>query len=44
MLLRENRDAINLDYLFSWIARLNLSADFASIWNEAFPGEEPPVS
>jgi hypothetical protein len=43
MLLRENRDVIDLDYLLGWVARLNLEAEFASIWQEAFPGEEPPI-
>lgn len=42
MLLRENRDAIDFDYLKSWIARLCLGAEFAEIWREAFPGEIPP--
>jgi hypothetical protein len=44
MLLRENRDVIDWDYLLGWVARLNLDGDFASIWQEAFPGEEPPTS
>jgi hypothetical protein len=44
MLLRENRDVIDLDYLRTWVERLNLAADFAAIWQEAFPGEEPPTS
>jgi hypothetical protein len=43
MLLRENPDVIDLDYLRTWVARLNLEADFASIWQEAFPGEEQPI-
>jgi hypothetical protein len=44
MLLRENRDEIELDYLLAWITRLDLEADFASIWQEAFPGETPPIA
>jgi hypothetical protein len=43
MLLRENRDALDLDYLLSWIARLDLAAPFAEIWGEAFPGEAVPA-
>jgi hypothetical protein len=43
MLLRENRDVIDLDYLLGWVARLNLEGEFASTWQEAFPGEEPPI-
>jgi hypothetical protein len=41
-LLRENRDAIDLGYLLSWIARLDLTTDFAEIWHEALPGEDVP--
>jgi Nucleotidyl transferase AbiEii toxin, Type IV TA system len=43
MLLRENRDLIDSDYLLAWVSRLNLEADFASVWQEAFPAEEPPT-
>jgi hypothetical protein len=39
MLLRENRDTIEFDYLKSWIKRLALDSDFAEIWREAFPDE-----
>jgi hypothetical protein len=42
MLLRENRDSIDLSYLLSWIAKLNLTADFQSIWAEALPGQSLP--
>jgi hypothetical protein len=41
-LLRENRDAIDFEYVLSWIARLDLSSDFAEIWHEAFPTEDVP--
>lgn len=41
-LLRENRDAIEVEYLLSWAARLDLATDFAEIWREAYPGGEPP--
>jgi hypothetical protein len=42
MLLRENRDAINMDYLLGWVHRLQLNRELADIWREAFPGENPP--
>lgn len=41
MLLRENRDIIDMDYLRAWIKRLVLQSEFAEIWREAFPNEEP---
>jgi hypothetical protein len=41
MLLRENRDAIDLSYLRDWAARLALDQEFEQIWQEAFPGEGP---
>jgi hypothetical protein len=44
MLLRENRDAIDVDYLLSWVGRLDLTTEFAEIWAEAYPGEDPPPS
>jgi hypothetical protein len=44
MLLRENREAIDFDYLLAWVGRLDLSENFAEIWAEAFPGEEPPTT
>jgi hypothetical protein len=43
MLLRENREAIDFDYLLSWITRLGLRSEFLEIWSEAFPEEEAPV-
>jgi hypothetical protein len=42
MLLRENRDAIDFEYLLSWTARLGLAAEFAEIWREAWPSEQAP--
>ncbi len=42
MLLRENRDSIDFDYLQGWINRLALGNEFAEIWREAFPGEPNP--
>jgi hypothetical protein len=41
-LLRENREVIELDYLLSWVAQLNLTEEFAECWREAYPGEVPP--
>ena len=43
MLLRENREAIDFKYSLSWTARLGLTTELAEIWDEAFPGEEPPA-
>lgn len=42
-LLRLNRDGINLRYLTEWISRLSLEEIFAEAWNDAFPGEAPPL-
>lgn len=42
MLLRENRDEIDLAYLRDWSSRLDLTAEMGDIWREAFPGEDPP--
>ena len=42
ILLRENRDEIDFDYLLSWVARLDLAHQFREIWREATPGEDPP--
>jgi len=44
MLLRENRDAIDFEYLIQWIMKLNLRPEFTQIWEEAFPGENCPNS
>jgi hypothetical protein len=44
MLLRENRDEIDMDYLTDWIRRLALHSEFAEIWREAFPSEAPPAA
>ncbi len=43
-LLRANRSSIDTDDLLKWIDNHDLSADFAEIWDEAFPGESPPTS
>ena len=42
MLLRENRDAIDVTYLGDWVSQLNLSREFHEIWREAFPREPVP--
>jgi hypothetical protein len=42
MLLRENRDSMDFDYLGDWIERQNLQAEYAEIWREAFPDEPQP--
>jgi len=42
MLLRENRDALEVNYLRDWAARLKLTQGFNEIWSEAFPGEAWP--
>ena len=44
MLLRENRNAIDFNYLLSWVTRLDLTQDFGEIWHEAYPGEDPPLA
>ena len=44
MLLRENRDAIDLDYLRGWLTKLHLTTDFAALWAEAFAGEQSPIA
>ena len=42
MLLRENRDEIDFDYLASWVNRQQLSASYDEIWRDAFPNEPLP--
>lgn len=42
MLLRENRDAIQFDYLHAWVARLDLTVELSEVWREAYPDEESP--
>lgn len=43
MLLRENREAIDLEYAGIAIQRLDLVDAFAAVWREAFPGEQIPA-
>lgn len=43
-LLRANRESMDLGHLTKWTARLGLTDDLAQIWDEAFPGEEPPAT
>jgi hypothetical protein len=42
MLLRENRDAIDFQYLRNTVDHLRLSVEFLGTWNDAFPGEPIP--
>lgn len=42
-LLKENRDALQLDYLKSWLPALCAARGFAEAWSEAFPGEPAPL-
>jgi hypothetical protein len=42
MLLRENRDAIDVGYLDTWVSRLGLATEFAEAWREAYPDEDLP--
>ena len=44
MLLRENRAAIDFNYLLSWVGHLRLNAELVEIWREAFADEDPPVA
>ena len=43
MVLRENRDDIDLARLHREISRHELADDYRTIWSEAFPGESAPV-
>jgi hypothetical protein len=42
IVLRENRDMIDFDYLAAWVARLDLAGEFAEIWEAACPDEPVP--
>ena len=42
MLLRENREAIDLDYMRGWAIKLGVDRELVEIWREAFPGENMP--
>jgi hypothetical protein len=42
-LLRINRAHLDFTYLQDWIGRLALTAEWAEIWDEAFPGEPLPA-
>jgi len=44
MLLRENCDVLDLAYLRTWLDRLQLGAELAGVWREAFPDAQPPAS
>jgi hypothetical protein len=42
MLLRENREEIDFDYIAKWVTKLGLAADINEIWCNAFPDEALP--
>ncbi len=42
MLLRKNRKRLDVEYLLKWIKAHGLQSQLAEIWDEAFPGEQPP--
>lgn len=44
MLLRNNRDRLDLEHLLKSVKEQELQLQFAEIWDEAFPGEQPPDS
>jgi hypothetical protein len=41
-LLRLNRATLDMPYLLKWVNQLTLNAEWAEIWDEAFPGESVP--
>jgi hypothetical protein len=41
-LLRRNRERLDHDYLLKWIRAHGLHSQLVEIWDEAFPGEQPP--
>ena len=41
-LLRKNRKRLDEEYLLKWIKAHGLQSQLAEIWDEAFPGEQPP--
>lgn len=41
-LLRKNRERLDEEYLLKWIKEHDLQMQLAEIWEEAFPGEQPP--
>jgi hypothetical protein len=41
-LLRRNRERLDDEYLLKWIRAHGLQSQLAEIWDEAFPGEQPP--
>jgi hypothetical protein len=42
-LLRVNREALDMGHLGKWIRNLGLQSEFRTVWNEALPGEAPPL-
>lgn len=43
MLLRDNRDAIDFNYLKRWIAELEIQEVYGEVWRDAFPDESEPA-
>jgi hypothetical protein len=43
MLLRDNRDAIDFDYLQRWIEELKVRELYDEVWRDAFPDESEPA-
>jgi hypothetical protein len=43
-LLRVNQTSLDLDYLRHWSQKLSLSKELLEIWQEAFPGQSPPLA
>lgn len=41
-LLQLNREELDMEYLLTWIGKLDLQPQFKEVWNDAFPGESPP--
>ncbi|MCC7085969.1 MAG: hypothetical protein IT427_13280 [Pirellulales bacterium] len=43
MLLRENREDMDFNYMTKWVKHFKLQKDFSEIWAEAFPDEQIPA-
>jgi hypothetical protein len=41
-LLKANRPSLDTDYVARWACSLNVAAELAEAWNEAFPKTTPP--
>jgi hypothetical protein len=42
-LLRINRASLDFGYVTGWVQHHHLERAFADAWNDAFPGEQPPL-